>query len=451
MFSVPFYLAVLISVLQLPLWANAATVPAPKISVSPTSITFSSVTVDGSSLKTVTITNKGTAALDVGDITITGTNSSQFNETNTCSDPLPSGGTCTVSVTFSPIEPNGTRTATLNIPSNDPKRKTPVTVKLTGKTSTSFTTADLAGTWTGSLLDTGAGNYAWRRMTFTIAADGSYTSIWVDSNGSSKSPAGTFSISSTGAITDKTNDPNLLCSMDAGKTVFSCTDTRNSGNTELGVFSKNGESYELSDLEGTWNGNFVAAGSGLNWWTRTTFTVIDDGTYNGSFTDSNSSSGSISGQFDINSNGVITDTANHPNMVCTMDSGKTIVSCTDTPDAGEIQIAVFTKEGPAFSLADIAGTWTGNCIATGPGAPWWRRDNVVVKSDGSFTNKKTFSNGTKATATGTLEITPDGVIKIAAENNTLCQLDADKTIFACTKTWPSDGSTELKIFTRELK
>ena len=123
---------VLLSILTLPLGAFAATAPAPKISPNPASVSFSPVKVSGSSMKPVTIKNTGTADLDVGAITFTGTNPSQFGQTNKCSAPLLPNGTCTVSVTFSPTTPYGKKSATMNIASNDPKKPT-ATVKLSGQ------------------------------------------------------------------------------------------------------------------------------------------------------------------------------------------------------------------------------------------------------------------------------------------------------------------------------
>ena len=124
--------AAMLSLLLLPMGAYAAAAPAPKISPNPTSVNFSPVKVGGASVKTVTIKNTGSADLAVGAITFTGTDASEFGQTNDCSAPVPAKGVCTVTVTFSPAIPYEKKSATLNVASNDPKKPT-ATVKLSGQ------------------------------------------------------------------------------------------------------------------------------------------------------------------------------------------------------------------------------------------------------------------------------------------------------------------------------
>jgi len=114
------------AVIVSPLW--------PDISVDPTILDFKLVLVKGSSNKTVTVSNAGTpgtGTLNIGAITITGTNASQFSQTNNCSTPVAPGGSCTITVKFSPTSA-GAKSATLRIPSNDPDEN-PLDVSLTGQ------------------------------------------------------------------------------------------------------------------------------------------------------------------------------------------------------------------------------------------------------------------------------------------------------------------------------
>jgi Cep192 domain 4 len=101
------------------------------VSLSATTLTFSSTQFVGSSSApmTVTLTNTGTATLTISSVTISGTDASDYAQTNTCKNSVVAGGTCTLSVTFTPSK-TGTRTATLNINDNAPD--TPQTVSLTG-------------------------------------------------------------------------------------------------------------------------------------------------------------------------------------------------------------------------------------------------------------------------------------------------------------------------------
>lgn len=135
----------------------------PKISVSPMSINFGSVEMDStSSPKTVTIKNIGASDLVISDVTITGTDASEFSQTNNCST-VSSGGSCTATAGFAPtLPPGGSKTATMSISSNDPKSPT-VSVKLSGTAkggmpSSSLTVygSDLVGSLFGCIDDSGS-------------------------------------------------------------------------------------------------------------------------------------------------------------------------------------------------------------------------------------------------------------------------------------------------------
>ena len=104
----------------------------PKISVRPFSVNLGTVLVDSTSLsKTVTVVNTGVSDLDITDISITGLNASEFDQTNDCTTPIPAGGFCTVTGTFAPTS-MGSKSAVLSISSNDPKKPV-ANVKLSGK------------------------------------------------------------------------------------------------------------------------------------------------------------------------------------------------------------------------------------------------------------------------------------------------------------------------------
>jgi hypothetical protein len=107
------------------------------ISVSPTSLAFGSVVVEASSkAKTATLTNAGSATLDINNITTT----SNFTQTNTCGSTLAAGKSCKISVIFSPTHV-GAVTGTLSV--NDNGTNSPQTVSLsgTGKAQATLTPA----------------------------------------------------------------------------------------------------------------------------------------------------------------------------------------------------------------------------------------------------------------------------------------------------------------------
>jgi Ca2+-binding RTX toxin-like protein len=81
-----------------------------------------------SAARVVTINNTGTANLVISATSLTGANANQFARTTTCATVVP-GGSCTVSVTFTPTTA-GAKTAALSITHNAPG--SPSSVPLTG-------------------------------------------------------------------------------------------------------------------------------------------------------------------------------------------------------------------------------------------------------------------------------------------------------------------------------
>jgi trimeric autotransporter adhesin len=94
---------------------------APMVSFSSNSVTFPDQFVGTSSgtAQTVTLTNKGTAALTIpaNGITLTGTNVGDFVQTNTCGTSVAAGANCTISVNFTPSA-SGARSASVTITDN---------------------------------------------------------------------------------------------------------------------------------------------------------------------------------------------------------------------------------------------------------------------------------------------------------------------------------------------
>jgi hypothetical protein len=102
----------------------------PAVTLAPASLKFSTQLVGTSSpQKQVTLTNTGTATLTISNISVTGANSSDFPETNTCGTSVAVGALCTISVTFTPTAA-GSRSAAVSITDNAPA--SPQNVSLTG-------------------------------------------------------------------------------------------------------------------------------------------------------------------------------------------------------------------------------------------------------------------------------------------------------------------------------
>ncbi len=102
------------------------------VSVSPTSITFSSQRVGTtSSSRTITLSNRGSAALPIT-ITFGGTNPGDFLFTNACGATLAGGASCSMTVRFRPTARNS-RSATVTIVDPDPTSPQVVTISGTGR------------------------------------------------------------------------------------------------------------------------------------------------------------------------------------------------------------------------------------------------------------------------------------------------------------------------------
>ena len=102
----------------------------PAASPNPTTLSFGNQTVNTTSTaKTITLTNSGNQTLTISSISITGTNSGDFSQTNNCGSSISATGNCTISVTFTPSA-TGSRSATLSI--SDNANGSPQGVSLTG-------------------------------------------------------------------------------------------------------------------------------------------------------------------------------------------------------------------------------------------------------------------------------------------------------------------------------
>jgi hypothetical protein len=101
--------------------------------LSPNSLTFGNQVVGTTSAaQTVTVTNTGTAPLTINSIAVTGTNASDFAQTNNCptgSNTLAIGASCNVNVTFDPGAA-GSRSANLTLTDN--ANDSPQTAALSG-------------------------------------------------------------------------------------------------------------------------------------------------------------------------------------------------------------------------------------------------------------------------------------------------------------------------------
>jgi hypothetical protein len=177
----------------------------PKLTVSPSSLSFSSTpSGTASAPKTITLKNSGAGTLQIAALSVSGDHASEFSLTNGCTEALPSNGTCTISVTFRPTA-EGARLASLLIKSNVAERV--MSLKGTGAAppqpalTLSPTSVSFSSTVTGvsseaktvSVKNTGKGTL----QISTITVTGEHRADFVSTNtcGSPVAPSGSCSIS----------------------------------------------------------------------------------------------------------------------------------------------------------------------------------------------------------------------------------------------------------------
>ena len=87
--------------------------------LSATTLPFGSVPVGTNSrTKKIIVTNKGSALVNITNISIGGPNATDFVQTNTCGQSLAAGASCTITFGFTPTA-TGNRSATLSIVDDD--------------------------------------------------------------------------------------------------------------------------------------------------------------------------------------------------------------------------------------------------------------------------------------------------------------------------------------------
>jgi Abnormal spindle-like microcephaly-assoc'd, ASPM-SPD-2-Hydin len=88
------------------------------VTLTPSTLAFGNQKVKtASTARTITLANIGTAAVSITRIAFTGTNAADFSQTNTCGSSVAAGGSCTISIKFTP-QATGTRSASLSITDN---------------------------------------------------------------------------------------------------------------------------------------------------------------------------------------------------------------------------------------------------------------------------------------------------------------------------------------------
>ncbi len=270
------------------------------------------------------------------------------------------------------------------------------------------------------------------------------------------------------AVTDPESEPEDLPII-GGTAVCQSTDTEQStiavgtqtwssedtGAAEMDVWLKQGTSYSISDLCGTWSSHSLATAPGGPWWERATLEIEADGSYQADVTDSNEASYSLSGALQISSYGTVSQNGGNT-FSGNLDVGKTVIASTDTwssGDPGASEIKMWVKQADTYSISDLQGTWTFHGLASGSDSPWWIRGTATINADGFFVASLVEIDGEEDTVTGQFNIDQNGAITMTGRDSWEFQgnLNANKTVLVSTETWTTDspGASEMKIWVRQ--
>ncbi len=301
------------------------------------------------------------------------------------------------------------------------------------------------------MIASGPGAPWWERGALTVAADGSVTGVLTENSGNPDPQATTLHVSSVGDVTVGLSTVAGGV-MDLDKSVMVMTDTWSAsspGTTGLSVFLKRAATSSLAELAGTWQLFGLATGPGAPWWERAQATIGADGSVDVTTTESTGASGAFSATFALSSAGVLT-LAGSPGFRGVLDAGKTVLVSTDTwgtgsPGTSELKVGV--KKAGSYAPSDVAGTWVLLSLASGPGAPWWRRARATIAADGTFAATATDNAGGSTSLTGQLGLSSDGAVTLHGASVLLGAMDAHKTVMVWTDTWSSQspGTTELTV------
>jgi hypothetical protein len=320
--------------------------------------------------------------------------------------------------------------------------------------------ADLEGTWNVSTLASGPGEPYWFRGRITVISDGSWTGTGQDYGEAPKNISGSYAVSADGTILLYVNSkPHpAQCRIDKDFDIMVCTETwtrGEPGTSNLIILTKEATSYSLADLTGQWELNGIASGPGAPWWKRGSIVVSPDGTAACNLVDNSGLPDTEGDTLSITSEGLIT-IQSMPDGQCRMDVSKTVIACTSTWSDSSSMLLTLVKKADTYSIEDLAGPWSVNALATGPGAPWWERGPANISSDGSFTGRIEDYDGTTynmSGSAGTFAISPEGIVTIQRNGEEFrCAMNSGKTVFICTGTWTSGDprTTEMKILIKRL-
>ncbi len=301
----------------------------------------------------------------------------------------------------------------------------------------SYSTANLAGSWSGVSLATGPGAPWWGRLALTIQGNGNFAGTLTGSDAFVEDIEGRLSVSGSGAVTCTQNcSSDFLGSLDSGQSVIVVTETLDDDTVEMLVVTRKADSYGQSDLEGTWAAGGLESGPGAPLWTRGLYQVDAGGAFDAEIEDAYGVETTPSGTFTLSGSGDVSCSGCGSDFGGTLDAGKTVAVASQTQAGdGSSDLLVFAQRGPSYAQSDLTGTWFVSSVITGQDEPLWTRGTLTVSPGGAATGTLAQSDGGSLPVDGTMSIAEDGIVSFSADPALRCAMDADKTVMVCTTTW----------------
>ena len=301
----------------------------------------------------------------------------------------------------------------------------------TTSSSTTFSTADLNGTWSShGLLAADSNHSQWFHSDVTVN-NGNFTeSSYQDALNSDSAISGILQLSSSGSLSIP-SDPSVAGLMNKSKNLVAFTDGTTSNQGALTILLKKGGTFATHDLAGTWNWEGLTTGDGVdtNLWQYGTFIVNTSGTVtHTSTTRSNGDSGVPDPEtLVVAADGTVTSTAN-PSFNGILSSDKKVLVLTMS-DFSMDNLCIAVKAGATYAQSDLTGTWMWHALGAEDGNNFWAYGNSTIDQTGNQTFEAfTTSFGTATFDSGLVTLTSDGIIADASDSSVHGVMSANKDI-----------------------
>ncbi len=211
--------------------------------------------------------------------------------------------------------------------------------------------------------------------------------------------------------------------------------------------------YVTSDLAGNWRFNSLASGPGEPWWERAEAVIQANGRVTATTLDSHSETDAIVADFAVARDGIVTMDGSST-LRGHLGRDHSLLVLTDrwpgAPYTGTTELKVGVKMGTGYVTRDLGGTWRLSTIASGPGAPWWRRGIVNLTAEGLLDFAFDTSNDMQSTGSTEMTLGANGVATASLFPGAVWAMDATRTLLVATATWPTTwpGTTELNVMVK---